>query len=124
MNPDLLSGYDLGNFLPSDFSAGQAAALSVEPSLPMISPTATVASSTNAPTWGGFLSGLAGDASSILGGAVLNVTQSQAISRNQQLQAAGYTVPLSPSGLNGAINTSSMFLWAAIILGAYFLFKG
>lgn len=87
------------------------------------SPTAVVAGSTNAPAWSGFLSSLAGDASSLLGGVVRGVQQSQAIQQQKQLLANGYIVPPSAPGLNGAINGNTFMLLALIAVAVFMLAK-
>lgn len=64
---------------------------------------------------GSFFSSLASDASSLIGGYVSTLTQKQILQRNQQLQQYGYTVPLNTPGLNGALPTSTILLFMAVI---------
>lgn len=85
-------------------------------------PSNVVASATasNGGGLGSFFSSLAGDATTIIGGATASVSQSQALARAQQLRSNGYTVPLNMPGLGGSFPTSTLafFLLAGLAIWA------
>lgn len=77
----------------------------------------------NSGGFGSFFSGLANDASTIIGGAVKGISQSQQIAQNRQLQANGYTIPLYSPGLGGSFNTSSLLMYGLIAALIILLFR-
>jgi|GEM_PF-5866088 len=79
--------------------------------------------SSSASGLGSFFSSLAGDATTILGGATASVSQAQAIQRANQLRANGYTVPLNMPGLGGSFPTGTLMLFLLIALAFYMIAK-